>query len=41
MRAQYVDLFIEKNPVDILIEISGDSCSTFDFYKAEVLVLVL
>ena len=29
---------IEKYPPDILINISRNSCGTFDFYKAEELV---
>jgi NTE family protein len=31
-------LSIEKNPPDILIEVSHDVCGTYDFYKAEELV---
>lgn len=30
-----VQTIIEKNPPDMLIEVSKDSCGTFDFYKAE------
>ena len=29
---------IEKYPPDILIQVSRNSCGTFDFYKAEELV---
>jgi NTE family protein len=38
MRERQVDLQLEKHPSDILIEISGDSCSTYDFYKAKELI---
>ncbi len=31
-------LSLEKNKPDVLIEVSRDSCNTFDFYKAEELV---
>lgn len=32
------DLLLEKHPPDMLIEVSRDSCETFDFYMAEELV---
>ena len=32
------DLLLEKHPPDILIEVSRDSCGTYDFYMAEELV---
>ena len=35
---QISKMTIEKHPPDILINISHNSCSTFDFYKAEELV---
>ena len=31
-------LSLEKHAPDILIEVSGESCGTFDFYKAEMMV---
>jgi len=33
-----VQLTIEKNPPDILVNISRDTCGTYDFYRAEELV---
>ncbi len=33
-----VQLSIEKNPPDILVNISRDTCGTYDFYRAEELV---
>ncbi|MEA3316691.1 MAG: patatin-like phospholipase family protein [Bacteroidota bacterium] len=38
MRNKLVAFALEKNPPDILIEISGESCSTYDFYKAKKLI---
>jgi NTE family protein len=38
MTYQIDQLTLEKNPPDILINISRDSCGTFDFYKAEELI---
>jgi len=35
---QVAKMTIEKYPPDILINVSRDTCSTFDFYKAEELV---
>ncbi|KAF0238720.1 MAG: Patatin-like [Prolixibacteraceae bacterium] len=35
---QLVQLAIEKNPPDILVNISRDTCGTYDFYRAEELV---
>jgi NTE family protein len=35
---QMVQLTIEKNPPDILVNISRDICGTYDFYRAEELV---
>lgn len=35
---QMVQLTIEKNPPDILVNISRDTCGTYDFYRAEELV---
>lgn len=35
---QMVQLTIEKNPPDILVNISRDTCGTYDFYKAAELV---
>ena len=35
---QIVKMTIEKYPPDILINVSRESCGTFDFYKAEELV---
>jgi NTE family protein len=35
---QLVQLSIEKNPPDILVNISRDTCGTYDFYRAEELV---
>jgi len=35
---QLVQFSIEKNPPDILVNISRDSCGTYDFYRAEELV---
>ena len=35
---QLAQLLMEKHSPDILIEVSRDSCGTFDFYKAEGLV---
>jgi NTE family protein len=35
---QLVQLSIQKNPPDILVNISRDTCGTYDFYKAEELV---
>ena len=38
MTYQLARLTLEKYPPDILINVSRNSCSTFDFYKAEELV---
>jgi NTE family protein len=38
MTYQIDQLTLEKHPPDILINISRDSCGTFDFYKAEELI---
>ncbi|MEA1874286.1 MAG: patatin-like phospholipase family protein [Bacteroidota bacterium] len=38
MRDKLVVLALEKNPPDILIEISGESCRVYDFYKAKKLI---
>jgi NTE family protein len=38
MTYQIDQLTLEKYPPDILINISRDSCGTFDFYKAEELI---
>jgi len=38
MLSQISKLTLEMNPPDILVEISRDSCGTFDFYKAEELI---
>ncbi|HRZ31302.1 MAG TPA: patatin-like phospholipase family protein [Flavobacterium sp.] len=38
MLSQIAKLTLEMNPPDILIEVSRDSCGTFDFYKAEELI---
>ena len=38
MLSQIAKLTIEMNPPDILIEISRESCGTFDFYKAVELI---
>jgi len=35
---QLVQFSIEKNPPDILVNISRDTCGTYDFYRAEELV---
>jgi len=35
---QLVQLSIQKNPPDILVNISRDTCGTYDFYKADELV---
>jgi len=35
---QLVQLSIERNPPDILVNISRDTCGTYDFYRAEELV---
>ena len=32
------DLLMEKHPPDMLIEVSRDSCETYDFYMAEEMV---
>ena len=38
MTYQIDQLTLEKHPPDILINISRESCGTFDFYKAEELI---
>jgi NTE family protein len=38
MLSQISKLTLEMNPPDVLIEISRDSCGTFDFYKATELI---
>ncbi|MEA1897440.1 MAG: patatin-like phospholipase family protein [Bacteroidota bacterium] len=38
MREKLVVLALEKNPPDILIEISGESCSVYNFYEAKKLI---
>ncbi len=38
IRHQNAQLSLDNNPHDILIEVSRDSCGTFDFYKAEELI---
>ena len=38
MSYQIAHLTLEKNPPDLLINISRESCDTFDFYKAEELI---
>jgi len=35
---QLVQFSIEKNPPDILVNISRDTCGTYDFYRAEELI---
>lgn len=40
MTYQMAQLSIERYPIDMLINISRDSCGTFDFYKAEELVKI-
>ncbi len=35
---QLVQLSIQKNPPDILVNISRDTCGTYDFYKADELI---
>jgi len=38
MLSQITRLTLEMNPPDLLIEISRDACSIFDFYKAQELI---
>jgi NTE family protein len=38
MLSQISKLTLEMNPPDLLVEISRDSCGTFDFYKADELI---
>jgi len=38
MLSQISKLTLEINPPDLLIEISRQSCGTFDFYKAAELI---
>jgi len=38
MLSQITRLTLEKNPPDLLIEISKDACSIFDFYKAREVI---
>lgn len=38
MTNQIAQMSLEKHPPDILIEVSSESCGTFDFYKAEEMV---
>ncbi len=38
MLSHISDLTLQMNPPDLLIEISRDSCGTFDFYKASELI---
>jgi NTE family protein len=38
MLAQISKLTLELNPPDILIEISKETCGTFDFYKATEII---
>ena len=40
MLSQISKLTLELNPPDILIEISRDTCGTFDFYKATELIKI-
>ena len=40
MRDRLVEISLEKNAPDMLIQISHESCGTFDFYKAEEMVEV-
>jgi len=38
MSNRLAELALEKNAPDILVQVSRDSCGTFDFYKAEEMV---
>lgn len=38
MTSRIAEMVMEKQPPDMLIEMSRDSCSTFDFYRAEEMV---
>ncbi|HAD13162.1 MAG TPA: phospholipase [Saprospirales bacterium] len=38
MRDRMVLMALQQHPADVLIEISRDTCGTFDFYKTEALV---
>ncbi len=38
MTHHMTQMTIEKQPPDLMIEVSHDSCGTYDFYKAEEMV---